>query len=55
MRRVCQVNKPRRLLAINSLIKSDMKESVLDIELMNMPKARNSKTEDNVNGGGFDD
>lgn len=54
MIRMSRIDKPRRLLAINSLIKIVVKEGVLDIELMYRPRTRNNETEDNMNGGGYD-
>ena len=48
-----RIFKARRLLTIDGFIKGAMKKSIFDIELMNKPGRRNSKTENNSNGAGF--
>jgi hypothetical protein len=49
------VNKARGLLTVDLLVKSAMKKGVLNIELMNGPRARDGDTEDDADHGWLDD
>jgi len=43
--RICWINKTRRLLTIDCLIKMTMKKSILDLQLMNRPMTRGYNTQ----------
>jgi hypothetical protein len=49
-----RVDETRRLLAVDSLLKVTMKESVLHIELVKRPATRRGNTQDRLNGRRFD-
>jgi hypothetical protein len=54
MRRVCGVDKARRLLAVDHLVKIAMKEGILDIQLMNRPSTGDGDAEYDADRGGLD-
>jgi len=48
--RICWINKTRRLLTVNCLIKKTMKKSILHIKLVNRPLSRSCNTQNRPNG-----
>lgn len=48
------INKTKWLLAENGLRKMAMKKSVFNVELMDWPRLRNSKTKNTIDGSRFD-
>jgi hypothetical protein len=53
--RMRQVEKTKRMLTIDLLIESAMKEVILDVELVNRLGVRNSNAEDDTDGLWLDD
>jgi hypothetical protein len=49
------VNKARRLLTVDLLVKVAMKKGILDVELVNRPRPRESDAEDDADRGWLDD
>jgi hypothetical protein len=49
------VDESGRLLAVDNLVKSAIKEGILDVKLMDGPGAGDGDVEDKPNGGGLDD
>jgi len=49
MIRSSRINKTRRLLTVNSLLKMSMKKSILHVQLSNRPRARGSYTQHSPN------
>jgi hypothetical protein len=49
------VNETGGLLAVDNFVEMTMKKGVFDIKLVDRPGVRESKREDDANGGRFDD
>jgi hypothetical protein len=55
MSRMHGVDKARRLLTIDLLVKIPMKKCILDVQLMNRPGSRDGNAKDDANRGRLDD